>query len=357
MSLSQLGGGIGRFLIVDGVTQDSWVGMPQYGSRVERLVWRELFSQLKAGEAILPSVRLTDPRHGDVEADILIFVPDLGVAVLEVKGGKVVYEDGEWTTRRRRRQRKVQPVQQARRAKHALRRYLDRQPEWQRGLIRSTWFVVFPNTVVTGDLGPEGRRAQILDQLDLPRAMTQIRLELANSLNTDPFPDSDDLDTAISLVLRNNPGVTPKRRFRIPTFVKNALMILGAMAVAGVITHVVARTWGWPWGIAVLAVAVPLVSVGMWLNVRHGRAPRLLTAAAAFGTGLAVAVGAGTVVRAQEPWLLQSTCAVGYAPCLPVVDDLDCSEIRELVTVRGDDPYRLDRNGDGIGCESFIEQP
>jgi hypothetical protein len=38
-----------------------------------------------------------------------------------------------------------------------------------------------------------------------------------------------------------------------------------------------------------------------------------------------------------------------------VVGDLDCPDVRALgkapVTVTGDDPYRLDADGDGIGCE------
>jgi endonuclease YncB( thermonuclease family) len=48
-------------------------------------------------------------------------------------------------------------------------------------------------------------------------------------------------------------------------------------------------------------------------------------------------------------------CAEGYDPCLPVVSDLDCPEIEALglapVTVSGSDPYRLDGDGDGEGCE------
>jgi endonuclease YncB( thermonuclease family) len=50
-----------------------------------------------------------------------------------------------------------------------------------------------------------------------------------------------------------------------------------------------------------------------------------------------------------------SDCAEGYDPCLPVVSDLDCSEIEAMglapVRVSGSDPYRLDGDGDGVGCE------
>lgn len=49
-------------------------------------------------------------------------------------------------------------------------------------------------------------------------------------------------------------------------------------------------------------------------------------------------------------------CHPSYVPCLPVVDDLDCDEVRALdaapVEVIGDDAYGLDADDDGIGCES-----
>jgi hypothetical protein len=49
------------------------------------------------------------------------------------------------------------------------------------------------------------------------------------------------------------------------------------------------------------------------------------------------------------------TCHASYDPCLPVADDLDCTDVRALglapVTVIGDDVYELDADGDGLGCE------
>ncbi len=47
-------------------------------------------------------------------------------------------------------------------------------------------------------------------------------------------------------------------------------------------------------------------------------------------------------------------CEPGYSPCLPIVDDLDCDQIPDSwkpIRVTGDDPYRLDADGDGWGCE------
>jgi hypothetical protein len=44
-----------------------------------------------------------------------------------------------------------------------------------------------------------------------------------------------------------------------------------------------------------------------------------------------------------------------YSPCLPIVGDLDCADIRAMgvapVRVLGSDPYRLDGDNDGLGCE------
>ena len=51
----------------------------------------------------------------------------------------------------------------------------------------------------------------------------------------------------------------------------------------------------------------------------------------------------------------RAACMSGYSPCLPITGDLDCTDVRALgrapVLVSGDDPYRLDSDGNGYGCE------
>ena len=50
-----------------------------------------------------------------------------------------------------------------------------------------------------------------------------------------------------------------------------------------------------------------------------------------------------------------TACHASYSPCLPIVGDLDCADVRALgvapVRVLGSDPYRLDGDNDGYGCE------
>lgn len=53
---------------------------------------------------------------------------------------------------------------------------------------------------------------------------------------------------------------------------------------------------------------------------------------------------------AQTP----TNCDPNYTPCVPNVNyDLDCGDIRFRVRVIGADPHRFDREGDGLGCESY----
>ncbi|GAB2476904.1 hypothetical protein [Jatrophihabitans fulvus] len=54
------------------------------------------------------------------------------------------------------------------------------------------------------------------------------------------------------------------------------------------------------------------------------------------------------------------SCTSGYSPCIPIGSDVDCEGgsgngpryVSGPIYVTGSDPYDLDRDGDGIACES-----
>ena len=175
---------------------------PQLRTASERAVWAALRAQLNPDEILLASVRFSDPRNGDVEADFIVLMPDLGAAVVEVKGGEVRYADGEWVTANGDYARRIHPVEQARRAKHALRRYLDRQPEWHGPLLRTEWLLAVPMMEVEGDLGPEARRDLLIDRSDLPTIMDRVRAAVGDAASRDPLPQGDWAETALTLLLR-----------------------------------------------------------------------------------------------------------------------------------------------------------
>lgn len=270
------------------------------GARAEAQVIAALRSQLARDETLLTGVRITDPRDGDVEIDAIVLFPDLGAAVIEIKGGAVTLEEGRWTTGHGTFRRTIHPIAQARKGKHALRRYLDRQPDWQRPLLRSAWFVAMPQTEVVGDMGPEGHRDHLLGKGDMGTLASRMRDVLASSLNSDPMPSQGWGEDALALLLRSTASTPePPRRRRV-------------MGIAA----------------AVMAVVVGGL---MWWGFRDGEEapPR------------------------QDYAPVSSECHPNYSPCIPMRDDLDCSEIRMAVTVTGADPYDLDRDGDGRACETY----
>jgi endonuclease YncB( thermonuclease family) len=55
---------------------------------------------------------------------------------------------------------------------------------------------------------------------------------------------------------------------------------------------------------------------------------------------------------AAAPAPAASNCHSSYEPCIPDGADLDCSDLSHSVRVVGPDEYRLDRDKDGVGCES-----
>jgi endonuclease YncB( thermonuclease family) len=83
---------------------------------------------------------------------------------------------------------------------------------------------------------------------------------------------------------------------------------------------------------------------------------------ACFGRGQRSSVAPSPAQPQAAP--KQSGCHPSYATCIPVkgdgsgngqANDLDCGDIRQRVTLRqvGVDPYRLDADGDGFGCDSY----
>ena len=271
----------------------------------ESAVLHALENQAKAGDVILQGVRFTDPKNGDVEADFLVLMPGLGVAALEVKGGRVQYANGEWVLQGisdPEYKRRIRPVDQARKAKHALRRYLDRQPEWQLGLIRSEWFVVMPETTVTGDFGPEGLSDQLIGSTFTTDLRDRLEAVLDRGLLVEPRPSADSIEDAVSLLFRSD--TVTIRHMERP---------IGARKRRN-------RTW-------VLAAA---------------------------GAGVAVIAG-GLGIWGITNGAVDSACSAGYEPCLPITQDLNCSDIGIRVIVAGEDPYNLDADGNGIGCESYPE--
>ncbi len=99
---------------------------------------------------------------------------------------------------------------------------------------------------------------------------------------------------------------------------------------------------------------------------RAGRTRQFLVVATIVaGVFSAISGAEASVVTAATTTAQEGSCHPAYSPCLPIVDDLNCSDLaaeQKPVTILqpGVDPYLLDNDwttalaADGIGCESPV---
>jgi hypothetical protein len=104
---------------------------PRFANTTEQLVWERLRDGLGAADVLLANVRLTD-EDKDHEADLVVLMPDIGIVVIEVKGGSVWHDGESWKQGTSRRSKRIDPVSQARGVKYAIRDYVAADPRWGR---------------------------------------------------------------------------------------------------------------------------------------------------------------------------------------------------------------------------------
>lgn len=128
---------------------------PPFTTASEREVWERLLAQAPGDWTILANLRLTTTRQ-DHELDLVVLMPDVGIVVVEVKGGSVhVDADGLWRqTAHSGSTRAIHPVEQARDGKYALRDYVEADPRWRAqrsSRVRLGHAVVLPYTTLDDD--------------------------------------------------------------------------------------------------------------------------------------------------------------------------------------------------------------
>ncbi|WEV78617.1 NERD domain-containing protein [Janibacter cremeus] len=143
---------------------------PRFTTESEQVVWERLRDSLRPEDTVIANLRLTDSRK-DHEADLVVVMPDAGVIVVEVKGGKVRIEDGEWSTMRHGKRVPIHPVDQARDTRYAIRQYVESDRRWansSRGKVRFAHAVVTPFVGLGLDFDlPDCPRWMIHDREDL----------------------------------------------------------------------------------------------------------------------------------------------------------------------------------------------
>ncbi|GAA2177313.1 ATP-binding domain-containing protein [Arthrobacter parietis] len=145
------------------------------GQSAERAVWQVLKAALPDGVVLAHSVQV---RHGssEHEIDLLVLWPGVGMAAIEVKGGLVSVDKGQWYQSDRSGKHPIQsPLVQSQGSKHAFQ-------EWIGGQLgnvltsRFAYMACLPYTSVPRDWTLSGApRTLILDREDLTGAAEKIR--------------------------------------------------------------------------------------------------------------------------------------------------------------------------------------
>ena len=168
-------------------------------------MWQRLRDGLGPDCVLMANVRLTD-EDKDHEADLVVLMPEAGVLVLEVKGGAVWHDEGGWWIRRGEVDERCWPVDQARDAKYAIRRYVESDPRWGgRGHVAWSHGVVTPHSEFGNDFAvPDLPRWALHDKHEQDDLAERVRTTAGVWRTTTPRPTT----TTSSWSARSSPGAT-----------------------------------------------------------------------------------------------------------------------------------------------------
>ena len=153
-----------------------WPEQPEFVTASERLVWEQLCADLGADDLLIANERVTD-HSKDFEIDIVVVMPGAGVVVVEVKGGGVRHDGTSWRQQLNGNDSSIDPVEQARTAKYALRTYIETDNRWgSRSRVRWGHVVVLPYLSLADDFAlPDCPRWAVVGSNDMPELAQRLR--------------------------------------------------------------------------------------------------------------------------------------------------------------------------------------
>ncbi|MGW9413088.1 NERD domain-containing protein [Arthrobacter cupressi] len=153
------------------------------GHAAERSVWERLKASLPDDVVLAHSVQVRDGR-AEHEIDVLVLWPGVGMAAMEVKGGKVSVDHGQWHQSDKHGKHKIQsPIAQSQSSLHAFKNWVGAQLGTPL-TSRFAYLVAFPYTPVPKNWAMAGcPRSLVLDQNDCaaPAGLVRSAIETEGS--------------------------------------------------------------------------------------------------------------------------------------------------------------------------------
>ncbi|MCG2620876.1 NERD domain-containing protein/DEAD/DEAH box helicase [Arthrobacter sp. I2-34] len=181
------------------------------GQSAEKAVWEQLRRSLPDGVILAHSVQV---RHGraEHEIDLLVLWPGVGLAAIEVKGGRVSIENGQWHSSGKIGKHRIQsPIAQSQSSAHAFKEWIGDQLGTPLSS-RFAYMVCLPYTPVPADWVMAGcPRSLVLDEQDLQHPAELIRRAIETEGNgASPLATSYAGRIAAKLVGTLNPDDGPR---------------------------------------------------------------------------------------------------------------------------------------------------
>jgi hypothetical protein len=209
---------------------------PEFATGSERAVWEALREQLGDADLLVAGLRVSD-HSKDHEIDIAVVFADLGVVVVEVKGGTITHDGTTWLQPWNGALKSIDPVKQARDAKYALRDYVEHDPRWgSRGRLRWAHAVALPYTGVDdGFAVPDCPRWSVAGRQDVPRLAVFLRRALAAQQSPNRLATYDDVVAVHDILLgrlhpqRDLIGEATEREDRADRLTQQQALVLDAI--------------------------------------------------------------------------------------------------------------------------------
>lgn len=156
----------------------------------ERMVLGHLRSLPDEAHVLVRLSILDDKTNLDREIDFLVLHPELGLLLIEVKGGRLTQAAGRW---HRLHKDELQPLNespedQMHAQQYALLAFLMKQGGF---VPQVTRILALPHMKITGDLAPDLPRSRVLDQEDLKSIGPSLRRAVAGTQSWEEFKASD----------------------------------------------------------------------------------------------------------------------------------------------------------------------
>lgn len=169
---------------------------PSFRSRSEEKVFKVLIEKLSPEDVLVCNFEFTDMSLGDVEIDFILLLKDIGLAIVEVKGGHITFDGNDWIQSDSKSRRTIFPAAQAKRHLHTFREFL--RNRWSQGNIKSDWLVCFPDSQINDTFTPDLPLEKIVDKNNLQFILSSIKSNLNAKSNAAIPSGSAWIDAALT---------------------------------------------------------------------------------------------------------------------------------------------------------------